>query len=121
MIDKKWINQAKKENRLPINQQAIKFLKEAKEPVDDYHLAALSFLLWAQEAGLIRPVDLLQDWVDGLLSWTPREVSKFLELKQAPVVAKNPEELADQLLNLLDLALSEKVEGYPPLPTGSYR
>lgn len=121
MIDKKWINQAKKENRLPVNRLARKFLKENGQGVSDHNLWALEFLLWAQESNLVNLSNPLDQKLGELCSHRPDQVSKYLELSQVPTDSPDPEDLAWLLVNQLDLAMSESVQGYPPLPPGSYR
>jgi hypothetical protein len=121
MIDKKWHDQARKENRLPVNRLALKFLKQKGQRLNPQNLWSLQFLVWALDPGLVSLNDLLEQSLGNLLSWPLRQASNYLELKGLSVKNLNEKDLAWLLANQLDQAMSESVKGYPPLPPGSYR
>jgi hypothetical protein len=121
MIDKQWENQAKKENRLPVSQLAKRLLKQNDQRPDLNGLAVLQLVQWVVSQGKSDMNQTLQEVFQELNASTPSQASQFLNLKSMSATAENARELVNGLADELDLVLSEHLEGYPPLPVGSYR
>ena len=119
------MNELIKENNLEVNQVAKRLLREAKAELVPEWLYCLQLAQWALESGEVKALnDQLQDNLENLLLWDPKEAMEFLTVNDAGDegdllvdLGENPEpvELAVEVLEALHSSLAAKVEGYPPI------
>lgn len=116
MIDQDRMNTIDKINQLPVNQSAYKMIAQHKEPILAHWIHAIQATQLAIEKGLItiknpqlqQALDLMHDSPD------PDYIAQILELEGMEQTA-DLTSLAGQVLEALDLHLTETSEGYPNL------
>lgn len=115
MVDQKHMEKVNRINALPINIAARELMAAQKEPVLSHWIHALQATQLAVEKNLIR-IDnpQLKQAVYEIVGRDPLQIAEILGLENL-----SPEqdlaEIALQVLNSLDLYLTENVQGYPNL------
>ena len=114
-------------NQDELNRKCKEFLLELKEDADPSQLYCLQLMQWSLEKGIFRVKDdRLRNTLDHLLGEPPNLAYRFLKLAEGgeeyPVVPdldqlKNPEDLAWELLNVLDSKVSLHLKGAYPRQT----
>jgi len=111
MHDQMWLKEARKVNRLPVNQSALNLLSKAKEPVYEDQVHAVQLLQWALDNKKVNrdPEDLyrLQGVVNMLHTNRPKDVAAFLALAEYGEWKGNMESLALELWDALESKAQE--------------
>lgn len=125
MIDRKHRNLLQAEMAKPLNREASRLLKEAKQTPEPSVLPALQLMLWGLEQGIAYPTkeqtSLLRTALEALAyERSPKEAMNYLiqddlgevTLKAQHLQNKTPLEAAQEMIEILDL----KMKSDPDLP-----
>lgn len=116
MYDKAYMDTIGKINRLPVNQSAYEMVAQHNEAISAHRIHAIQATLLAVEKELVtiknpqlrQALDLMYD------SPEPEHIAKALDLNSMERTT-DLKHLADQVLEALDMHLTETAEGYPNL------
>jgi hypothetical protein len=116
MIDQNYLNKLKAINQLPINRRAYELMIRHGEKILGHWIHAVQATQLAIDQGLVQIGNPQLKQALALIDETkdPQRIAKILNLENTEPV-QNLTELANRVLMLLDLHLTETAEGYPNL------
>ena len=115
MIDQKYVDKVNQVNKLPINETAYELMAAQREPILTYWIHAVQATQLAVDNNLVMINNpQLQKALYQIGDKDPDKVVKILDLENL-----NPDQdlagIARQVLDNLDMYLTETVQGYPNL------
>jgi len=123
------MTEMEKANKLPVNLEALRWLKEAGQKPDHSILHSTQLMEWALDSGEYEPRDDLRwpimDSLETLKGADPQKAMDYLTLTDSGDVgisrkelsqAETPEEAAAMLIECLHSKLQATVSGYPRPP-----
>jgi len=104
-------------NKLPINQRALAFLEQEKEPVADYimHCLQMTSKLVREDRIFPQNQEYLERQLYKMMERDPEVVFGLLELTEAPIdmAVMTSEQIADEILTRLEAwIIDHDPEGY---------
>ncbi len=115
MTEQAYLLKMKEINTMPINKKAYDLMVEQREPImmDKIHAVQATLLAMDENLVKIKNPQLEQAMYLTYDSKDPEQIVKILDL--ANLKAQDLPDLASQILEFLDMHLTETVQGYPNL------